>query len=192
MTETILQLNDGEAALFGYGSLLSVRSMERTLGRAYQRPFIPCELRRWRRTWDIAMPNQVFYAETPTGLMYPENILYLNVCRDSHADLNGILFVVNTNELEAFDRREWIYDRENVTSDLCGVTLRGGDAYLYVGKPQYTLRGVMNQTRAAVRRTYLEIVEAGLSELGDPFRLGYERSTDPVPISLIIDDHTSN
>jgi hypothetical protein len=191
MSETLVQLKDGEAALFGYGSLLSLASMERTLARSYQGPLIPCELRGWRRTWDVAMPNQTVYTQTPAGPLYPENVLYLNVRRDPCSAVNGILYIVSASDLEVFDRREWIYDRENVTVDLCRIALRGGNAYVYVGKPQFILPGVTSPRRAAVRKTYLEIVESGLSQLGEAFRAVFRVSSDPVPAGLVIDDRLS-
>ena len=54
-----------EVALFGYGSLLSVASLEQTLQRRYDGPLVACSVEGWRRTWNVAMPNQTFYTETP-------------------------------------------------------------------------------------------------------------------------------
>jgi hypothetical protein len=41
---------------------------------------------------------------------------------------------------------------------------------------------------AAVRSTYLDIVEDGLRDQGAEFRRAYERSSDEVPRHLVIDD----
>src|SRR6266704_6564995 len=82
-TGQMIELKAGETALVGYGSLLSIPSLERTLGRTYTGPFLRCVVRGWRRTWDAAMPNERFYTEGADGRMTPEAILYLNVRRDA-------------------------------------------------------------------------------------------------------------
>lgn len=186
-TNPSIKLQPGESAIFGYGSLLSIPSLERTLGRTYGGPFLPCTLTGWRRSWDIAMPNSTFYEDSEHGRIYPGMILYLNVYRDPATRMNGILFVVNGTDLENYDKREWIYDREDVTDSL-DVVIEGGSAYTYVGKEEYVRRDVSSPREAAVRASYIEIVENGLSSLGDDFRSAYLQSSDPVPQHLVIAD----
>jgi hypothetical protein len=189
MTIETLSLQGGESALFGYGSLISMASLERTLGRRYAGPFIVCELAGWRRGWDVFMPNnETFYTDTPGGRMYPDKILYLNVRRMPESAINGVLFVLDPADLAAFDQREWIYNREDITDELRGVAVRGGRAYTYVAKAEYRLEGATSPAQAAVRSSYLQILEAGFADLGDAFRIAYENSSDPVPEHLIIAD----
>lgn len=183
-----LRLGDDECALFGYGSLLSIRSLERTLGRCYTGPLFVCWLEEWRRSWDVAMPNSDFYADLPSGRIYPEHILYLNIHRSPSSRVNGVLFVVNREELANYDSREWIYDRVDVTSELSGVTIASGRAHTYVAKEEHLMMSVTSPQYAAVRATYLEILENGLEDLGEDFRAKFEASTDPVPKHLIIPD----
>jgi gamma-glutamylcyclotransferase (GGCT)/AIG2-like uncharacterized protein YtfP len=189
MRNASLHLEPGQSAVFGYGSLLSIRSLERTLGRAYDGPFLQVELPGWRRSWDAAMPNKKFYAELNGRQTYPETILYLNVVEDPDSILNGILFIVSASELESFDERESIYDRLDVTDQL-SIPVSGGRAYVYVCRPEHTLREASSPAYGAVRATYIDIVETGLRELGDSFRAGYERSSDAIPLHLIIQDRS--
>ncbi|MCW5977702.1 MAG: gamma-glutamylcyclotransferase [Bryobacteraceae bacterium] len=184
---SVVKLGPGESAIFGYGSLLSIASLERTLGRKYGGPFLPCTLVGWRRSWDIAIPNSSFYTETEDGRMVPEMILYLNVRRDPATRMNGILFVVNQAELAKYDEREWVYDREDVTAGI-DLVVEGGSAYAYVGKDEYVRRNVSSPRQAAIRATYIQIVENGLAGLGDDFRSTYLQSSDPVPQHLVIQD----
>jgi cation transport regulator ChaC len=188
MTHATLELRAGEAALFGYGSLIAKASMERTLGRPYAGPFVPCAVEGWRRSWDIAMPNSVFHTDSDGGRVYPRHILYLNVKRSPGSLLNGVLFVVTAGELAGFDRREWIYDREEITGGLRGVTLSGGAAWIYVGKPQHVMSGVESWRDGAIRASYLELLESGIAAMEPGFRERYERSSDPVERSLVIQD----
>jgi cation transport regulator ChaC len=186
MTERITLL-PGEAALFGYGSLLSRASLESTLGRKYDGPFAVAHVPGWRRTWDVVMPNQRFCADTPEGAVTPATILYLNVSRVPGSLLNGVLFVVRLSELNAYDRREWMYNRVDITEQL-DVRVDGGKAYLYEARDEWRRTGIRSYKDAAVRASYLAIVESGLRDLGDGFRRQYVASTDDPPAHLVIQD----
>ena len=183
-----VDLRPGEAGIFGYGSLLSRASLERTLGQKYEPALQTASLPGWRRAWDVRQPNRAYYAESAEGRVYPENILYLNVTAQPGSVLNGVVIVVTVEQLAAFDQREWMYDRLAVTRELHDVRIVGGDVFLYAAKPEFVVRDVKSPRIAAVRATYLEIVETGLQALGPSFRADYERSTDPVPAHLVIED----
>ena len=185
--ERVIRLERGQTALFGYGSLLSIPSLESTLGREYTGPFVPSRLTGWRRTWDAALPNTTFYTETPEGRLYPRSILYLNVRRQRGSVMNGMVFVVNPTELAAYDKREWVYERADVTADL-DVRVEGGHAFTYVCRPEYRRSSVRLRTEAAVLATYVDVVQNGLAQLGAQFREEYDRSSDPVPQHLVIGD----
>jgi len=185
----IVRLRDGESALFGYGSLLSIESLERTLGRRYAGSFLVCRVEGWRRSWDAAVPNRrVFFAEQPPGRLYPGHILYLNVRPAPGCFLNGVLFVVNAQERDAYDQREVVYDRVDITESLSGVSVTGGRAYIYVARPECSISSASSIAQAAVRATYLDIVAAGFRDLGPDFQAEYEATTDPVPRHLLIAD----
>jgi hypothetical protein len=188
MSLPIVHIDSGEAGIFGYGSLLSIASLERTLKQKYKGPFLRGSIPDWRRTWDVRQPNRAFYTETESGRMYPENILYLNVTEHPGSILNGVVIVVTIEQLAALDQREWMYYRAPVAERLEHVHVIGGEVYLYVSKPEFLLRDVESPRIAAVRATYLDIVETGLADLGPSFRAGYESSTEPVPRHLVIHD----
>lgn len=167
--------------LFGYGSLLSRRSLERTLGRPYNGPLVTHTIPGWRRTWDAAMDNEnFFFAEQDGEKFYPDRILYLNVTPDPHVLLNGVLISIEESDLARFDKREWIYDRIEATPGV----------HLYVCKPEHCARNISNPRDAAIRRTYIRTVEDGISERDPSFRPVYERSTDPPPPELLIQDQS--
>lgn len=52
-----LFIPNGKVALIGYGSLMSVASMERTLGHTYTDKFIPIHINGYERVWNFAVPN---------------------------------------------------------------------------------------------------------------------------------------
>jgi pimeloyl-ACP methyl ester carboxylesterase len=184
----VIRLRAGEHALFGYGSLLSIASLERTLGRRYEGPFVTCALAGWRRRWNVAMPNNTFVYRDDGCWVTPERILYLNVEPRGSDAVNGILFVVNDDDLARFDAREWIYDRVDVTSALRGAAVDGGTLWVYRGKAEHLLEQPSSPRTGAIRRTYLDILNDGHRALGDQFTRRYNDTTDPVPPALVVDD----
>lgn len=183
-----IQLTPGQTAIVGYGSLLSRASLEKTLKRPYGGFFGPCRVAGWRRAWNIGMPNRAFYFRRDGAAVYPEKILYLNVTPDRASVMNAMLFVVDAAELAAMHAREWIYEPQVVTSRLREVSIEGGDAIMYVARPEYVVAGASGPEEAAVRASYLRIVEDGLTRTEAGFRDEYLRTTDPVPERLVVDD----
>ena len=188
MTETIIDVSKHAAAIFGYGSLVSRASLEQTLGRRYDGPYVPAHVEGWRRSWDVVMPNPGYYAEGTAGEFEPEFIIYLNVTARPGGFLNGMLFLVEPTELDAMDKREWIYDRRKINEQLRGVKVVGGDAYIYVAKPQFIMSNVESPLQAAVRASYLEILEAGFADLDASFRYEFEQTSEQVPRHLVVRD----
>jgi cation transport regulator ChaC len=183
-----VRLQPGQTAVVGYGSLLSRPSVEKTLERKYDGYFGACTVAGWRRSWDAGMPNLAFYFRQGTETIYPLSILYLNVRLQTGSDLNGILFVLEAHELEAMHNREWIYEPRVVTSQLREVTIDGGDAVMYVVRPHFRVTDPKTPRDAAIRLSYLRIVQFGLAQTDDAFREAFERSTDPLPSHLVIND----
>lgn len=184
-----IKLQPGEHAIFGYGSLLSIASLERTLARRYDGPFVICDCIGWRRTWDVSMPNSTYsYFDESRSWVVPERILYLNIRPEQGRRMNGVLFIVNEEELKAFDDREWIYHRIEVTEHLRGIAVMGGSAWAYVGKPEHQIREPRDTRHVAVRQTYLDILQKGIKDLGPEFAAGYSSSTDTLPRRLIVQD----
>jgi hypothetical protein len=134
------------------------------------------------------MPNQAFYYEEDGVRIYPEKILYLNVRLEPRAVMNCVVFVLNSAELRAMDHREWIYDRQVVTGRLRGVRVEGGEAIMYVAREKHLVRGAKSPREAAVRASYLRILEHALQRVNPIFREEYEHTTDPVPERLVIKD----
>jgi cation transport regulator ChaC len=182
-------LQPKEHAIFGYGSLLSIASLERTLGRRYVGPFVSCHLLGWNRAWDVSMPNSDFaFVDESGSWVMPERILYLNAARSEGRRMNGVLFVITENDLKMFDQREWIYKRVRVNDDLRGLAVLEGPAWIYVGKPEHCVHEPTDPRKTAIRRTYLDILNSGLNEMGSRFVDDYHSSTQSIPSRLVIND----
>jgi pimeloyl-ACP methyl ester carboxylesterase/cation transport regulator ChaC len=182
-------LQPKEHAIFGYGSLLSIASLERTLERRYAGPFVSCHLLGWNRAWDVSMPNSDFaFVDESGSWVTPERILYLNATRSEGRRMNGVLFVITENDLKMFDQREWIYERVWVNDDLRGLAVLEGPAWIYVGKPEHCVHDLTDPRKTAIRHTYLDILNSGLNEMGSRFVNDYHSSTQPIPSRLVIND----
>lgn len=135
------------------------------------------------------MPNSTYVFQNGRGSwISPERLLYLNIVPAPNKRVNGVLFVVTDDDLRAFDEREWIYERVAVNELLRGVTVMRGTAWAFVGRSEYLLDPPSDPREAAVRRTYLDIVDAAKDGLGSAFSAKYESSTEPVPGKLVVDD----
>ena len=186
MTE--VKLGPGKHALIGYGSLLSIASMERTLGRRYDGPWHVCRLNGWRRGWDVQMPRHAWAYRVNGVLVKPARVLYLNLRRQEGSHVNVALFVVGDDDLKRFDEREWIYERLEVTGDLADVRVIGGAAWTYVALDAFLWRKDSRPPAAIIRRSYLDILATAHAELGPAFRDEYNATTDEVPAHLVVDD----
>ncbi len=156
MDEPVVQLAADETAVIGYGSLLSIESLSRTLKEPYTGPFLFCHLEGWRRSWDVSMPNEAYYFEESNERVYPEQIIYLNLRPAPQELLNCVLFVVRNDQLEAMHDREWIYDATVVNDQLRNVQLQGGEAIVYVAREENLARAISGPRTGAIRRSYLK------------------------------------
>ena len=188
MGNAVIELKTGETAVVGYGLLLSRATIDRTLGHPYEGPFMRCDLEGWRRSWDVSMPNATVYYEVDGDRVYPEKLLHLNVRPDAETTMNGVVFVLREDELAAMNRREWIYEGLIVTPEVRGVRVAGGDALVYVGKPEHHTPVIADPRVAALRASYLRMLDDALGAFDLETRDAYSRSTDPLPHHLVIDD----
>jgi len=183
-----LQLRSGEQALVAYGSLLSVASMEKTLGRVYDGPWHLCRLRGWRRGWDVQMPKHPWKYRRGGEVITAAHVLYLNLREQADSHVNAAIFAVRDHELSQFDEREWIYRRQRVNSDLDGLRVIGGDAWTYVALDKFLWRRDSKPPEAIIRQSYLDILDGAHAELGADFKREYDETTDTAPSDLIVDD----
>jgi hypothetical protein len=186
--KSTIYLNDDEIGMFGYGSLVNVSSMEKTLGNKYSGPIILSYLNNWKRDWSVVMPNSYFYEETTHGPHFPKYILYLNVTPSKGDEVYGALFVIKKDELEGFKQREWIYDFKDVCGQIKDVKVIGGPVYTCVAKDKYRV-GKLDKKTMAVRGTYINTVEGAYKSIGKKSLMEFDRTTEVIPGEFIIQDH---
>ena len=167
--------------VFGYGSLVSGTDGAR-----------PCRLSGYRRCWNVAMDNRrtfpgyKYYVDEETGERPDVYVTFLNVLAAPGAVVGGLALPVDAEALAALDRREFSYERTDVTrfveEDL------GGPVHAYLGRCAARARYEQGRRsgRAVVARAYVENVRAGFAAFGlldqlEPPRLP-ERELRRIPV----------
>ncbi|HRB70825.1 MAG TPA: hypothetical protein PK776_03165 [Flavobacterium sp.] len=187
-----IKLEQDEVAIIGYGSLASTKSMEKSLGREYTGVFEVTRLKGWKRLWNVFMPNEKeykkFYYLEKDSMVFPKRIIYLNIEKDPKSFLNCCLFVIKKEDLLKFDQREWIYSREDVSNDLENIKIVGGTAYAYVALDQFIVKKSMSKNNAAIRKTYLDFLDAAFQDRGEDYKKEFYQTTIPFADSIVVQD----
>ena len=175
--------------VFGYGSLAAPSSIARTIGRLpepgvdYHAAHLDGYGRRWnygslhlRGDW-----NHDGEA-VDAGLVVS---LGLIVAPDERC--HGAVFAVDDAELGQLDWRERDYERTDVTAAITSAGVPAGACVVtYVPRPSAIERyeTARDRSRAAVRRSYWELVHDAFDDLGDEHGAAM-RSTPPPDVPVV-------
>lgn len=172
-------------AVFAYGSLASLASAERTLGRPVTHG-APARLAGWQRRWSQLRDNiatEKTFARADDGTL-PPYCLGLNVERASGPGPNGALIEVTEAELERLDAREIRYERIDVTGEIEAEGPLGFDRVAtFRAKPANFAPSP--PSGAVILATYARAVEAAFDSIG-PGQLDlFRETTGPYPVDVI-------
>lgn len=113
--------------VFGYGSLVRLDGS-------------PARMRGHRRTWGVAMdnartiPGYKYYVDARTGERPDVFVAFVDFEPANDGDaVDGVIFPVTAEELDALDARERNYERVSVTS-LVEPRPDGGRVWAYAGR----------------------------------------------------------
>ncbi len=191
----------GSVGLVAYGSLMSLSSMEQTLGHKYTGPVLQIHVKGYQRGWTLlrlindpqapagSTQRKAFLSRD--GQQIPvDGFVQLNIQPTKGGRINGILYVVTDAELAKLDAREYGYRRVDVTDKIEEFRLAGGKAYAYEGLPAYTEGTVPKGTYVLIQE-FVDSVIGACDGLGRTFRDDFDRSTTPnnfqvVPVKRII------
>jgi len=180
--------------IFGYGSLVSAKDIERTLSHP------PASLEQttlmgWVRDWSLILDNTTTtrrYETVPKGKV-PNFVVALNihtpVDREQATNPNGLLFPVTDEEIRKMDQRETHYYRVEVTQQI--TYKPDGKVYAYVGLSEH-LGTPGLRSKAILPNSYRKLVEAGFSTFGKDSLEKFKRSTLASNVPEIPTIHTSN
>lgn len=183
--------------MIGYGSLMSLKSMEQSLGHEYTDSIYQVHLKGFIRAWTsyglFNDPKAVdpdyprFY-----GIILQNNdsisfdgIVQLNVENKRKSQINCILYLISEEELVNFDKREYGYERIDVTDKIDEYNITGGRVYVYQQPPGYYDKALLDKGRFVLVKEYIDMITAACDEIGKDFRIEFDKSTLS-PVSQIV------
>jgi cation transport regulator ChaC len=174
-------------ALFAYGSLVSLASAERTLGRPVEHAAV-LRLPGWRRRWSQVRDNHATektFAHAESGAV-PSRCLGLNLEPDASGEgPNGVLIELSQAELERLATREIRYDRIDVTEALGEDRGASGFSQVvaFTAKPENF--APTPPPDAVILAPYVRAVEAAFGSIGaDQLEL-FRETTGSTPVEII-------
>jgi hypothetical protein len=140
------------------------------------------------RRWNVAMDNRVdlpgykFYVDAHTGKRHEGHVAFLDLVEDDDVTLNGLLFELDGDALDALDRRERNYERVDVTELVADPP---GPVAAYVGTSEARIRfdAALGASDVVASAAYSEHVRAAFAAYDE--LPGYEQSTDHPPCPYV-------
>ncbi|MGV3601166.1 MAG: gamma-glutamylcyclotransferase family protein [Dyadobacter fermentans] len=173
--------------IFGYGSLINLSSLSRTMQQEMvEEDIIPVKLRGFTRIWNLKAP------------IFSDNLkkeitgMFLNIRSRPESWVNGVIFEVSEEQLKYLDLRERNYSRLDVTADIEPYQqLENGTfrvlAYIATG-PEFLLEEATGDS--FVMTKYVNMVESGCAAIGDFFLQDYQATTATNPFPLLMGDYS--
>jgi hypothetical protein len=165
--------------VFGYASLVAAPTVARAVLHGH------------RRVWGVAMDNAVevpgykVYA-LPDGTRPALAVAFLDLEQADGAEVDGALLTVDATGLAALDMRERQYERIDVTALIDPAP--DDTVWTYIGRAPGRARvaaGRAGTARVAIQRSYIELVEATFTALGDDTFARYRAGTEPPPFPIL-------
>lgn len=166
--------------LFGYGSLMNVRSASRALGRSVAVTRLDVvDLLEHRRTWSA---KDLIYSER---LGREVSAVFLDLQTSPGQSLNGILLPIEEGDLRQLDLREKNYERIDVTEH---IVMKGGgrpNRAVFSFMSKRSCRTTGDEVELYVLQNYVEMVTAACRRLGPSFFREYQRTTEAIQFDLL-------
>ncbi len=177
--------------VFGYGSLVAPRSVARTIGRPVGRHdgFAAARLEGFGRRWNYGSLHQRGDWHGPHGYVECGVVVSLGLQASLGEACNGAVVRVSDGELALLDWRERDYQRTDVTDRVVveQVEFRGR-VVTYVPRRSAVerYRAARDEFRAAIRHSYVALVDEAFAALGGG-HLDEYRSGTPAPDVPVVD-----
>ena len=189
--KSILGIPEGSVGIIAYGSLISLPSMEETLGRKYEGPIHEVHLAGYERVWTCVRPwndpqaiaagakkiDAYFLRDTERVPIM--GAAELNIHPKKKGWINGILYLITNEELLSLDKRERGYRRVDVTDKIEEFRFRGGRVYVYEGLPSSPAATAADKCTIILIKEFLDLVTAACDSRGKDFCAEFDKSTKP-------------
>jgi cation transport regulator ChaC len=179
----------GATWVFGYGSLVSPVSLARTIGRhPVDGEMFAAVLAGFGRRWNYGSLRQRADWHGPHGAVRQGVVVSLGLEALDDERCNGAVVKVTDDELALLDWRESDYERTDVTDQVVadgGVP--AGPIVTYVPRPSAIdrYRSARDERRAAIRRSYVDLVDDAFAALGGDHLDQYRTGTRPPDVPIV-------
>jgi hypothetical protein len=126
------------------------------------------------------LPGYKYYVDADTGERPAVVVTFLDLVRDDHTAVNGVVFAVDEHRLATLDDRERNYRRREVTAAVHPPF--GGRVWAYFGTA--AARDRFERGPAVVDRAYLALVRDGFAQLGPAELARFDASTEPAALPV--------
>lgn len=186
---SLMEIPDGSVGMVAYGSLISLPSMEQTLGHKYEGPIHQVHLTGYERAWTCVRPwvAQKISAHIlrDTELVPIIGAAELNIYANKRGRINGILYIITDEELAGFDKREHGYRRVDVTDRIEEFDFRRGKVYVYEGLPAPPDGFSPDKGTYILIKDFFDTVTGACDAIGKEFRDDFDKSTRPCPYPVV-------
>jgi hypothetical protein len=184
-----IKIQEDFVGMVGYGSLMSLKSMESTLGHQYSDSSYLIHLKGFIRAWTSYRPLNNPMANDPKapqfyGFILQNNdsipfdgIVQLNVESQENSKINCILYLISKEDIINFDKREIGYERIDVTDRVEEYTITGGRVYVYQQAPNYYDKTTLNLAKFILIEDYVNMITQICDGIGENFRIEFDKST---------------
>jgi len=195
--KSAIEIRKGLLGMIGYGTLMSLPSLEKTLGHPYEGQVYQVHVRDYVRSWAFRRPNNDPHANAAAAekidacfLRNDERIPFagtvnLNVYPEKNSRMNCILYLLTDEDLLKVDKRERDYKRVDVTDQIEEYDFSGGRVYIYEGLPQHPETAAADPRKYLVVKEYIDQVTAACDLIGKDFRAEFDRSTRPIAYQVV-------
>lgn len=192
-----IEIKEGFVGMIGYGSLMSLKSMEQTLGHKYKNSIYQVHLIDYNRGWTYFLPINDPQSNSAEDLKYYgfflqnndsipfEGMVNLNIDPKKKSKINCILYLIAKEDLIKFDKREIGYQKVDVTDKIKEYSFNGGRVYVYEHFPDHQYKSSSDVKKYILVKDYVDLITKACDSIGKNFRAEFDKSTCP-PSSQIV------
>jgi len=190
-----IEIKEGFVGMIGYGSLMSLKTFEQTLGHKYSDSIYLVHMTSYVREWSYFWPIDDPKFTSPNGVKYYaffiqetdtipfEGFVNLTISQKEKSKINCVLYLITQNEILKFDKMEDGYQKVDVTGKIEEYSFKGGQVYAYEHLPDPQFK--VDKTKYIVLKDDVDLITDACDSIGMGFRKEFDNSTVPYSGQII-------
>ena len=192
-----IEIKEGFVGMIGYGTLMSVKSLEQTLEHKYNDSLYQVHLINYIRGWTYFRPiNDPQEKSTEDSRYYGfilqgndsiafDGMVNLNIEPKEKSKINCILYFISEEDLLKFDKREFGYQKVDVTDQIEEYNFIGGKVYVYEHFPETKDGSKIDINKYILVKNYVDFITSACDSIGKIFRTEFDESTNPPTTQIV-------